>query len=350
MHAPREQFSQALTNIEVNGRKRENAINAHSEIQGLLTRDGRLQSWGINTRLIGSYSRQTGIYPGKDVDVFARFENLTTTTSPEDIYNGVWDILVAQYGHADYGGRATPQARSIKIDFPDPLDRNSSIAVDVVPAVRDSLRWAIPARDRNLWVNNQARWITTDPERFGQLSSDLNTAPWSPTVGGQDAYKPVVKLMRQARQVHLGDQKPGGLYIEFAAYDVWAGGSISGNEWGDLFASTLRRVADRFGLAPIQPLLDPGLGTAVDPPLNATEWEHARDTFGSLADLAEQALIADRCNAALKWRKVLGKNDRGQVFPLPQGCSAAGVAATGATAAGVAGVAAGRPREAPGFG
>ena len=341
----RHQFGQALTNIEVNGSKRQKAINAHTEIQELLVQDMLLRSWGINTRLIGSYGRQTAIYPGKDVDVFARLENLTTSANPEEIYAGVWAVLVDQYGHVEQGGRATPQARSIKIDFSEPGNANANFAVDVVPAVTYGIRWAIPAKDRALWASDQARWIATDPERFGQLSTDLNTAAWSPAVGGQNAYKPVVKLMRQAREVHLGDRKPGGLYVEFATYDTWSHSLVSGDEWGNLLASTLRQVADRFGQAPYQPLVDPGLGTPVDPPLDPSQWQYASETFKRLADLGEEALNSTRCSAALKWRRILGKNDRGQVFPLPPGCGSTGVAG-----AGLVGVAASSTKEAEGFG
>ena len=350
MHALNEQFSHALTRIEVNGDKKQRAIEAHTEIQALLAQDQLLQSWSINTRLIGSYSRQTAIYPGKDVDVFARLENIDTSASPQDVYDGVWAVLASEYGRADQGGRATPQARSIKIDFSDPADRNASFAVDVVPAVRQGYHWAIPTKEQGLWAPGQTRWVTTNPEHFSELSSQLNTAPGSPIVAGQGAYKPVVKLMRQAREEHLRDQKPGGLYVEFAVYDVWANHRVSGNEWSPLFAATLREVAQRFASAAYAPLLDPGLDTPVDPPLDAAQWAHASETLQGLANLAAEALTTDRCNAALKWRRILGKNDRGDVFPLPPGCSGAGVTAAAVGAAGIAGIAAGRPREAQGFG
>lgn len=350
MPALNEQFSHALNRIEVNGKKQQRAIDAHTEIQELLARDPQLTNWGVNTRLIGSYSRRTAIYPGKDVDVFARLENLDTSLNPHEVYNGVWAPLVAQYGHVENGGRATPQARSIKVDFPDATDYNASIAVDAVPAVRQEFRWALPNKDRDLWAPVHTRWVTTDPERFGHLSTQLNTAAGSPAVGGQGAYIPVVKLIRQAREVHLGNQKPGGLYVEFAVYDVWAKGLVSGNERGSLFANTLQSVSQRFASAVSDPILDPGLGTQVDPPLDAGEWQHASATFQGLANLAAEALYADQCNAALKWRRILGKNDRGDVFPLPPGCTDTGPATGGVVGAGLGGVASGRPREAQGFG
>lgn len=264
-------------------------IDAHTEIQNLLAADDQLREWGVNTRLIGSYSRRTAIYPGKD-------------------------------------GRATPQDRSVKIDFPDPeaTDDSQAFAIDAVPAVRDADHWAVPTMDRKRWAESTGRWVTTDPARFGDLSTDLSTSFSTPTVGTTNAYKPVVKLMRQARRTHLGDHRPGGLYMEFACYDVWNSGLVSGSEWDALFASTLRKVADRFGTNPYWDLLDPGLGTAVSPALSAEQWTNAKDVLLHLADLADEALEATDCMAAVKWREILGQNDRGQVFPLPPGCDANG--------------------------
>lgn len=82
-------FAQAVQNVTVHGEKRERAIAAHTEVRDLLEADGELSEWGINTRLIGSYARQTSRYPGKDVDVFLRFTDLSVRHSPEKIYNAV---------------------------------------------------------------------------------------------------------------------------------------------------------------------------------------------------------------------------------------------------------------------
>ncbi len=324
----RPQFGRAVTNTDVNGRKQHRAIAAHTEIQDLLSADVQLQAWGINTRLIGSYSRHTARYPGKDVDVFARLENLDTSEMPRRVYDRFEVILVDEYGLKDQGGRATPQDRSVKVDFPDPEDDDplNAFAVDAVPAVRDGQRWAIPTKDRLQWEQSTGRWVTTDPVRFGDLTTALNTASTTPTVGSQNAYVPIVRLMRQARHIHLDDLRPGGLYVEFAVYDTWKAGLVTGDEWDPLLAQTLRAVGNRFGTAPSVPLLDPGLGTAVSPPLSAEAWIHAREVFTRLADLADAAVAGERCFAAAKWREILGENERGPVFPLPDGCDAGGFA------------------------
>lgn len=320
------QFTDALTNIEVNGAKKDRAVAAHTEIQGLLSEDPQLSEWGVNTRLIGSYSRHTAIYPGKDVDVFGRLENLDSSAAPEEVYDQVEIVLVDAYGHVDEGGRASPQDRSVKVEFPDPDDPSdeAAFAVDAVPAVRAGSRWAIPSKDRNLWTDRTGRWVTTDPERFGELSSTLSTVTWSPVVGSQNAYKPIVKLMRQARRIHLGKRRPSGLYVEFAAYEVWNAGLVTGDEWDSLFAATLRHVAERFERAPNDPLLDPGLGAPVEPPLTPADWTNAANVFSRLADLSDEALNVDTCPAAVRWREILGENSRGEVFPLPPGCDAKG--------------------------
>lgn len=347
MNALHAQFESALNRVEVNGPKRERAIAAHTEIQDFLNADDQLRAWGISTRLIGSYGRQTGIYPGKDVDVFARFVALDTSASPQAVYDAVESVLVRRYGHVRGGGRVTPQARSVKVDFLD-ANGNADFAVDAVPAVRHGPRWAIPAKDRSLWGQIPARWFATDPERFSDLSSTLNQAAWSPSVNGQGAYKPIVKLMRQVREVHLGDRKPGGLYVEFAVYEVWTSRLVRGNEWGVLLAASLRRVADRFNRVPHEPLCDPGLDAPVVPDLSEREWGHAANVFHGLAQRAEEALRASRCAAAKAWREILGQNARGDVFPLPPGCDAAGFAIP-AVGVGGLGMAAGH-KEASGFG
>ena len=90
----RNQFNQALTNIEINGKKADRARAAHREIRSVLEADDQLREWGVDTVLIGSYSRDTGIYPGKDVDVFVKLTGLDTKAMPRDVYNAVWDALV----------------------------------------------------------------------------------------------------------------------------------------------------------------------------------------------------------------------------------------------------------------
>ena len=351
----RSQFEQALTNIEINGQKRKRAIDAHTEIRELLQGDEHLKEWGVEPLLIGSYGRETGIYPGKDVDVFLRFTKLDTRAAPRAVFNAVWRVIVSKYGqYGQGGGRAQQQARSVKVLFPD-RDRISGgdFSVDAVPAVRNGDLWAIPTKDQNRWAQGEGRWVTTGAVLFGDLSTELNQSASSPRVGDRPAYKPIVKLVRQIRQTHLGDQRPGGLYLEFVTFEAWRSGLVGGSEWDVLLARTLQCIADRFRQAGVNPLRDPVLGTPGDPPLSAGQVEQAAAIFEKLAAAANRALPINDTDAATEWRKILGGNDRADpVLPYPPnsgGGVGSTVAATGVGAAGGGGATT-RRNEAPGFG
>ena len=347
----RSQFEQALTNIEVNGQKRKRAIDAHTEIRELLQGDEQLKEWGVEPLLIGSYGRETGIYPGKDVDVFLRFTKLDTRAEPRAVFNVVWRVIVSKYGlYGQPGGRAQQQARSVKVLFPD-RDRISGgdFSVDAVPAIRHGDLWAIPTKDQNRWVEGEGRWVTTGAVLFGDRFTELNQAATSPRVGDRPAYKPIVKLVRQIREAHLGDKRPGGLYLEFVTFEAWRSGLVAGSEWDVLLARTLQRLADRFRQAGVNPLRDPVLGTPVDPPLSAGQVEQAAAILGKLAAAAGRALPMNDTDAATEWRKILGANP---VLPYPPnsgGGVGSTVAATGVGAAGGGGATT-RRNEATRFG
>ena len=318
----RKQFEKALNLIEVNGQKRKRAIDAHTEIRELLQQDEKLKKWGVEPLLTGSYGRQTGIYPGKDVDVFLRFTDLDTQAEPKEVFDAVWCVLVEKYGQdGKRAGRAQQQARSIKVRFPDQADSaetHGDFSVDAVPAVCNGTLWAIPTKDQNRWAGGDGRWVTTGAVLFGDLSENLNQAATSPMVGERNAYKPIVKLVRQIREAHLGDKRPGGLYLEFVTFETWRSGLVTGSEWDVLLARTLQCIATRFDRAREEPLLDPVLGTPVDPPLSEDEIKQAAEIFGKLTVRANRALRLSIAGATAEWRKILGGNERADpVFPNP---------------------------------
>ncbi|MGD0272300.1 MAG: nucleotidyltransferase [Gaiellaceae bacterium] len=310
------QFDGALTRIEISGPKRDRAVKAHEEIRSVLEADPKLKEWGIVTALIGSYARHTGIYPGKDVDVFAKLTALNTRNAePGTVYGVVRDVLVAYYGD-----RVKAQSRSIKVDFDFDGD---GFSVDVVPAVRMGERWAIPRHNTELWLsaNIEERWVETDPERLADLTLERNKTP---TVGTQGAYVPTVKLLRQARKHHLDDRKPGGFYFEILGYWAFEIGAVSGDCFAEIFAKTLRVVATQ--LASGGPNIDPVLGRPYRPAPEPADVSHAARVFAGLATNAEEALRLERCQAALRWRQILGNNDRGPCFEFPPGCDERGQA------------------------
>ena len=324
------QFDNTLTAIEVNGKKRDRVIAAHMEIRELLEADKQLCALGVDTILIGSYARHTGIYPGKDVDVFVKLAKLDTSADPAAVFNAVKRVLTAKYGK-----RAEPQRRAVKVSF-----GGDGFSVDAVPAVKLGTRWALPNRDPDKWGNPDERWLETDPEKMSTLTEQRNK---SPRVGERGAYVPSVKLMRQTRRHHVGDNKPGGLYFEILTYWAFETGSVKGASFAEIFASALGAVATQ--LAGKEPLVNPVLGTPYEPAPKDIDRRAAAATFDGLATKAEKALTVDQCAAAVLWREIIGKNERGECFPLPPGCDA-----TGKAISSIAGVSARGSREAHGFG
>ena len=296
-----EQFRKVQTNIGL-GDKRQRAIDAHTQIREALEKSEALKKLGVETVLIGSYGRETAIYPGKDVDVFTKLTKGSTSDEPGGIFELVRDTLVEHYDK-----RAEPQDRSIKIDFPD------DFGVDVVPAVPMGKRWGIPNRDPAAWDNTDERWVETDPERLGKLTIQRNREP---KIDGQGAYVPTVKMIRQTRKHHLGDNKPGGLYFELLTYQAFEDGA-KGDFFAELLAEVLRRIADQ--LKSDEELIDPGLERPYAPQPKRGDLNKAASNFGDLAAKAEEALTLEPLPGSEDLAGDPRRERPRQVLPSPSG-------------------------------
>jgi SMODS domain-containing protein len=309
-----EQFRAALSRIEVSGSRQDDAAKAHKEVRGVLESAPELKEMGVDTILIGSYSRHTGIYPGKDVDVFVKLPRRDTSSEPKEIFGALNAALVKHYVE-----RAEPQRRSTKIAFKGsgPSADDNRFSVDAVGAVGSATNWAIPDISRG---GKQSSWVKTNPERLGELTTVQNQRK---TIDGKGAYVPVVKLVRQAREAHLGKARPGGLYFELLTYSAFDAG-IPGQSYAEAYAQTLRAIAQQLASGQDRPLLDPVLMTPFLPKPSSDDLIVAARLFDKLAAKAEQALQLPKCEAAVIWRQILGRNGRGQCFPLPNGCDETG--------------------------
>jgi hypothetical protein len=294
-----DEFNTALSLIGL-GDKRQRAMDAHAEVRAVLEADDDLVANGVDTILIGSYGRETAIYPGRDVDVFVKLPDCKE--GPDETYEMVRQALETEYGdRLDDSG-----SRSMKVEFPD------DFWVDAVPAVpSEDARWQIPQADEN---GDRTGWEETDPEELGRLTVERNKEP---KVNGQGAYVPTVKLVRQTRRHHLGDRKPRGLYLELETYWAFEAGVV-GASFAEIFASTLERIATQLETGAV--INDPALAREYNPAPESADLEHAATIFRDLATKAALALAADRCEAGRLWREILGKNERNWVFPIPAGC------------------------------
>ncbi len=337
-----EQFRVAQQNIGL-GSRRKVAIAAHLEVRAVLHLATSLVDRGLVDVLIGSYPRRTGIWPGKDVDVFGKLTNESIDTIEPGL---AYDLFLKVLDHA-FPGRITPQDRSVKVAYePDRLPATQYIreaarfleasdvlgandafefSVDVVPAVRFGNVWGIPNRNHEMWTRAAAaeRWIRTNPEKLTDLTRQLNGKL---KIGAQGAYVPTVKTVRQIRRTHLGDAKPGGLYFELIVHEGFTNGEIKGDSWAEITASTLRYIADRLLTVNAPPLCDPVLDQPYRPTPEPGSITHAAEVFAGLASDAERALTADQCPAAATWRIIFGPNSKvnGPVFELPTGCRSDG--------------------------
>ena len=294
-----DEFNTALSLIGL-GDKRQRAMDAHAEVRAVLEADDDLVANGVDTILIGSYGRETAIYPGRDVDVFVKLPD--GDEGPDETFEMVRKALATEYGdRLDDSG-----SRSMKVEFPD------DFWVDAVPAVpSEGGRWQIPQADEN---GDRTGWEETDPEALGRLTIARNKEP---KVDGQGAYVPTVKLVRQARRHHLADRKPRGLYLELETYWAFEAG-VTGTTFAEIFASTLEHIATQLETGVV--VNDPALAREYNPAPESADLEHAATIFRDLATKAALALAADRCEAARLWREILGENERNSVFPIPAGC------------------------------
>lgn len=294
-------FRSALTMIGL-GEKRARAIKAHEEVRDVLARDETLKLWDVETILIGSYGRETAIYPGKDVDVFVKLPG-----GPDDPAK-VFDAVKAPL-KAEYKDRLVEHRRSLLITFGD------DFSVDAVPAIPSGSRWKIPQADDS---GARSEWEETNPERLGELTTERNKTP---EVDGRGAYVPTAKMIRQIRRHHLGKNKPGGLYFELETYWAFETG-VAGGSFAEIIAATLARIADQLESGVV--INDPALGRQYDPAPDPADLGAAAEKFRDLANKAAQALVTDKCPAAALWRQILGRNEQGWVFPLPDDCDERG--------------------------
>jgi len=306
------EFSETLIRIEINGEKLELAIDAHREINNYLSSVEKLKSWGLETILIGSYARRTGIYPGKDVDIFAKLTKLNTTTSPRIVHDTIYDILSEKYGN-----RVEKQRRSVKVSF-DYDSRNIEFSVDVVPAVKHREIWAIPSQDIDLWDLSEAteRWVATNPEKLTEITQAINNAI---QINGQGAYVPTVKLIKQIRKHWLGENKPGGLFFEIMTYWAFNTG-LEGKSFAELVTDVLESIEIQLRNISTAPIIEPALNIQFEPQPEASELSNAVSVIESILKQAQTALSSNKCLAGSIWRKIFGENTRGKCFPIPEGC------------------------------
>ncbi|MFI6611926.1 nucleotidyltransferase [Streptomyces sp. NPDC050507] len=303
----KQQFKEALSSIEP-GDDKTNAPEAHHLVRDALKADAKLAEYGVSPVLIGSYKRNVSIRRIKDVDVFVRLDDLPGGVTSKDILDRFFKVLHAEFGtDADGHRRTKRQDRSLQVSFPE-----YDLYVDAVPArPKGDGTWEIPQR------GDGDEWVRTNPDGLTALSSTMNT-------NHDEYYVPTVKLLRQTRRALLGMKKPGGFFVEMAAYQAFASGAVSGDDQAEYFVSALQEVSTivenfvAYGIAVADPTLP---GHTIRIRASDDELDTARSRFLEAAASAKGALDEeDEGKAALAFRNLLGNNGDGDtVFPMPPG-------------------------------
>ncbi len=305
----KQQFKDALSSIEP-GDDKTNAPEAHNLVRDALKADPTLAGYGVNPVLIGSYKRNVSIKRIKDVDVFVRLPEVPTEVSSHDILDRFFEVLHTEFGSDSDGHRRTKrQDRSLQVSFP-----QYDLYVDAVPArlYWDGQTWEIPQK------GDEDQWVRTNPVALTSLSSAMNATH-------DGFYVPTVKLLRQTRRALLGlGTKPGGFFIEVAAYQAFNSGLVGGNDQAEYYVSALQQIStiiNNFvacGMEVADPTL---LGHTISIRATDDELEAARTCFADAAAAARDALDdEDEGAAAVTFRELLGKNGDGDtVFKMPPG-------------------------------
>lgn len=304
------QFKDALSAVEP-GEDANHAADAHKEVRDVLDGDAELAEWELHTVLIGSYKREVSIRRVKDVDVFCELPDLPDNQDPQDLLDKFAAVLSDKYGD-----RVCKNDRSVKVEFPD-----YDMHVDVVPARLCGDAWEIPDKDGG--------WEKTHPVKFGDITTSRNK-------DHDGNYVPIVKLARQTRRALLADAKPGGLFVEVAAYHAFGG--IPDASSDDAPASTAEYYT--VALEKMAPLIrDHADGICLLPnPALPNQDMHIRatqDELNAIADAWEEAAVEAReafrskneQKAASTFKRLLGKNSDGDdVFTVPAISAAAAAA------------------------
>jgi len=248
-----------------------------------------------HTRLVGSYARNTAVEEIKDVDLIVCVDGEYGSGRPSAVLGVLRDVLSNLPGSTKTELRS--QRRSVRGEF-----EHAEFFLDVVPGILPhGVEFPLYVPDRV-----QEEWILSDPIRYGEHLSQLNSAHGNKVV-------PLIKLVKHWRDVQMKYKKPKSYWLESKVVELFEG-RIGTDEksYAELFGETGRATYSDFEYIwrfsnRVPTILDPMLGNSI-----AAKW--SRDYFESFMNHLQQC--ADWCDEALAeedkekcialWCKVFG--------------------------------------------
>lgn len=248
-----------------------------------------------HSRLIGSYGRHTATGEIKDVDALLFLPGETLDRTPESVLRELKGVLDA---YPDASAEASPQRRSIRLDFPD-----HGLCMDIVGAVADGgLEEPLQVPDRE-----KKNWITSDPLGYGRSLSAANA------VHGEKLV-PLIKLVKAWRDEQMTYRRPKSYLLEVIVYHAVVGGGLTlkGGSTAENVCTLFEHVAAKWEKAMdegdrVPPVLDPQLGTVISRGWTRSEFETFMRRVRETSSAARSAVDADTDSDAHEfWKKVFG--------------------------------------------
>lgn len=299
-----QQFIDLLKDIEPSPSTVDACSSAHRTLRTALSEEDDFSEVHVETFLSGSYKRDTAIRPQNiggvlqrpDVDII-----VVTNHTDDDDPHVVLDLLNKALVEAGY--------KNLKVNRRSVAVTLASVDMDVVPVIEDDDAYLIPDVELK-------KWLTTNPPAHTQWTVDVNVA-----AGGR--FKPLVKLVKWWRRVHLADlRRPKGFILECLVAKHM---SYTETNYETLFVELLEVIRDAYalyvGIGAVPFLEDPGVpGNNVFSNVTADEFKTFYDKVKEMAGLARKAKNETDDTEALKlWRDVLGPR-----FPASAAASKSG--------------------------
>lgn len=289
--ATQQQFIDMLKDIEPSPSTVDACSSAHRTLRSALEADETFKKLLVTTFLSGSYKRDTAIRPAlidgvlqrPDVDVIV-VTNHTKKDRPKDVLDALEKAL-----------RATGY-ENIKVNRRSICVTLKGVDMDIVPVIEDGDAYLIPDIELK-------EWLTTNAPAHTQWTIDVNKE-------AEGRFKPLVKLFKWWRRVHLADlRRPKGFILECVVAKHM---NYFEESHERLFVTLVEAIRDAYALTVLLEKVpfveDPGVpGNNVFSNVKLEEFKKFYDTVNTQANLARKAMNEEDEDKQLElWRKVFG--------------------------------------------
>ena len=313
-----EHFAAFLQNIQPNEERAGLARDLPAKVRKFLEDSEEITTVYPNSRLSGSYARNTAIKEIKDVDILLLVDPAYKDgdDSAQKVINklvraldGLPEALGDENGYVDSEPAIKRQRRSVRVYV---TIGEQELEMDIVPAIADDgIDKPLQVPDRDL-----SKWISSDPIGYGKTLSTLNT-------DNSRKIVPLIKMLKHWRDVQMKRRRPKSYWLECMVFKHAKAGklAIEGSSFGELFLSLLTAIQDDYQDAVEKPesvpmIKDPMFGHNVAKSWTREEFETFMRRVDESKKIAERALDTDDEGKAIElWQRLFNDDDGVIYFP-----------------------------------